>query len=110
MIILSKYKFKKSKKTIKKILHKVGYGIIYILTAPNKNKNKKKYVGQTINSKERFKQYRNNNGSNSHFSRALKKYGWKNFKLEIIIVPEFLLNSIEKSLIKFYDTMDPKKG
>jgi len=91
-----------------KMIKKYGIrdGIIYIQIAPNG----KKYIGQTINHITRFKTYKQESGNNPHHTNALCKYGYGAFVIQTFKVPEFLLNSVEKSLIIYYQTTDPKKG
>jgi len=91
-----------------KMIKKYGIrdGIIYIQIAPNG----KKYIGQTINQKRRFKKYKSYEGNNQHHTRALRKYGYDAFTIQTFRVPEFLLDTVEKSLIKYYQTMDPANG
>ena len=63
-------------------------GIIYCYTNLVNNK---KYIGQTINPKERFNQHKSSafnekdNEYNSPLHRAFRKYGYENFKYEILI-------------------------
>ena len=83
----------------------------------HKNKiNGKVYIGQTIRKKAYYrwgyngKSYINNN-PNSHFSNAIKKYGWNNF--EHIIICECELNELddmERKYIKLFDSTNPEKG
>ncbi|AGE57382.1 GIY-YIG catalytic domain-containing endonuclease [Paramecium bursaria Chlorella virus NE-JV-4] len=84
----------------------VGNGYIYIQVFPHQ----KKYVGQTINPIKRFEKYRICDGNNPHHTAALKKYGYDKLTIHMFEVPEFLLDSVEKALIKYYDTMDRTKG
>jgi len=81
-------------------------GIIYIQIAPNG----KKYVGQTINPYTRFKRYKSYEGNNQHHTNALRKYGYDTLVIQTFKVPEFLLDDVEKSLIKYYQTTNPAKG
>ena len=74
--------------------------------------NGKKYVGITKHPpKKRWKNglgYKNNN----HFWRAIQKYGWDNFKHEIILQNETFeyACAVEKCLIKHYKTKNQKYG
>lgn len=81
---------------------------IYIHTAPNG----KKYVGQTCQRLER--RWRNGHGycRNSHFARAIEKYGWGNFRHEVVQLCETLeeANAVEKALIKEYRTNEVEYG
>jgi group I intron endonuclease len=82
-------------------------GHIYKFTSPSN----KIYFGQTIQTiKERFKPYNRHEGTNPHFTAALDKHKFKNFKKEIFKVPEFMLNYVETTLIRNHDTTDRKKG
>lgn len=87
-------------------------GIIYVY----RNKiNKKCYVGQTIHPENRHKAHIRsaNDGDNSKFHRALRKYGLDNFDYfvacKINASPEYLkrsLNSLEKFYINFYNSFE----
>lgn len=81
---------------------------IYIHTAPNG----KKYVGQTCQRLER--RWRNGGGyvRNAYFYRAIQKYGWENFKHEVVLLCADLkeANEKEKQLIAELKTNDPKFG
>jgi group I intron endonuclease len=57
-------------------------GIIYKLTSPSK----KCYIGQTINLKKRMSEYKtfHHCENQKKFFKALKKYGFENFTLEIL--------------------------
>lgn len=76
--------------------------------------NNKKYIGQSINIEKRFKDHkgRHNQKSSSMYSspfyRALRKYGFENFKFEIIDsnnkYNKEKLNELESFYIKKYDT------
>lgn len=82
--------------------------ILYMHISPSN----KKYIGITSQSpKERWQNglgYR----SNTHFTNAIKKYGWDNF--EHIILFEGLSKEeaeiMEQCYIALYDTMNDKKG
>ena len=88
-------------------------GYIYM----HKNKiNGKIYVGQTVREKANYrwgnngKKYIDNN-SNSHFSNAIKKYGWNNFEHIIICECELeQLDDKEREYIKLFDSTNPEKG
>lgn len=90
-------------------------GFIYCFT----NKvNNKQYIGQTINStNERYNNhksnYQNENSKeyNSLLHKAFRKYGFENFKYEIIakdIDDIDILNLLEIYYIEKYDTLMPK--
>ena len=74
--------------------------------------NGKKYVG--ITSKNPKHRWSNGNGykNNSHFSRAIKKYGWNNFKHEILLLNESYDYACraEVCLIKHYKLTNDKYG
>lgn len=83
----------------------------------HKNKiNGKVYIGQTVRKKVYYRWGYNgnsyiNNNPNSHFSNAIKKYGWNNF--EHIIICECELNELddmERKYIKLFDSTNPEKG
>ena len=81
---------------------------VYIHTSPLG----KKYVGITCQApKDRW---RNGNGykHNSHFMRAIKKYGWDNFLHEIIAdnLTERQAKDMEISLIERYNTTNQEFG
>lgn len=48
----------------------------------------------------------------TYLARAIKKHGWENFNVEILIreVPSEDLDMLEKSYIEIYDSMNRKKG
>lgn len=79
-------------------------GIIY--KATNKI-NGKSYIGKTINFKRR--KYEHKHNSNSYFYKAMKKYGLRNFKWEIIDCALFeeILYKMEKYYIKKLKTKFP---
>lgn len=81
---------------------------VYIHTTPND----KKYVGITTQKPE--DRWINGLGykKNTHFYRAIKKYGWNNINHEILFVNllESEATEIEKELIKKYKTMNPNYG
>lgn len=86
------------------------YGIIYCAT---NIKNGKKYIGQTTRTLEQRKNRhlndaKNNNGS--VFQRAIRKYGEKNFKWEILIYNIELkyLDFFEVNLIRHHNSLCPK--
>lgn len=87
-------------------------GIIYCYTNLVNNK---KYIGQTINPKQRFNQHKssafneNDNEYNSPLHRAFRKYGYENFKYDILIENEDIevLNELEIYFIKKYNSQIP---
>jgi group I intron endonuclease len=88
-------------------------GIIYCYTNLINNK---KYIGQTINPEQRFSAHKsnyqnpNNNEYNSLLHKAFRKYGYDNFKYEILIqnIEDVeLLNKLEIYYINFYNTQIP---
>lgn len=88
-------------------------GIIYAYT----NKiNNKKYIGQTINPKERFYAHKSNHLNpnspeyNSVIHQAFRKYGYENFSYEVLAKindDTDTLNELEKFYIKTYNTLVP---
>jgi hypothetical protein len=75
-------------------------GIVYV--AQNKT-NGMRYVGQTIYSfRERWSQ-----PDDSPFGRALRKYGREGFEVYENEVPEELMDNLECSLIREYDSLVP---
>ena len=89
-----------------KCRHAVNSGMIYIQIFPHG----KKYVGQTVNGIKRFESYKRHEGSNPHHTNALKLYGYDTIQVLTFDVPEFLLDSVEISLIAMYDTINREKG
>lgn len=87
-------------------------GIIYKYTSPNG----KVYIGQTTNEKNRIYQHKSLTvKSRNKFGSALRKYGFENFKYEVIVEIEgdtkyvsSELNRLEAEYIKIYDSW--KKG
>lgn len=81
---------------------------VYMHTSPSN----KVYIG--ITSQEPKLRWGNgcNYSSNEHFNRAIKKYGWDNFKHEILFSNLSLKEAKEKEieLIAFYDSTNPEKG
>lgn len=84
---------------------KLGY--IYQLKSPSG----KYYIGQTIQKpNDRFRPYKNGIGTNIYFTNALKKYGFQKFDIEIFEVPVFMLNYLEKTLIRNLDSTNSLYG
>ena len=83
------------------------FGWIYRLTNLIRNK---AYIGQTDDFKRRMRDHKNgSNIHNSYVDRSIRKHGWHNFKVEIIIadVPEEDLDNLETCYIDVEDTMAP---
>ena len=82
---------------------------VYIHTSPSG----KKYIGIT-SMKPPEKRWLNGHGysHNTHFSNAIKKYGWNNFKHEIILenLSEEEAIKMERQLIAEYNTMNQDYG
>ena len=73
--------------------------------------NKKRYIGQSRNIVNRFNSYRRGEFSNDHITNSVEKYGWDNFKIEVLInCDENELDHYEVELIKAFNTMDNKIG
>lgn len=90
-------------------------GIIYKFTSPNG----KVYIGQTVNEEHRKSVHRNQaKNPKDYFHRAIRKYGFENFKYEIIFRTKskdtdklkYLLDTMEKYFIKKYDSTNPSIG
>ena len=79
---------------------------VYKHTSPSN----KVYIGITINPKKRWN--KSHYKYNEHFNNAINKYGWNNFKHEILFsgltVDEAKQKEIE--LISYYDSTNPFKG
>lgn len=83
---------------------KKGYGYIYKYTSPSG----KSYIGQTIQS---LSDRAGHNGKNYAgcplFYRAIEKYGFENFEVEILAtVPEEQLDQAEIKYIEIFDTFN----
>ena len=82
--------------------------IVYQHISPNE----KIYIGITSQSTKR--RWRNGEGykSNEYFYNAILKYGWENFKHEILFegLSKEKAEEIEKKLIIKLDTTNPSKG
>lgn len=78
----------------------------YIYIATNKI-NGKSYIGQTIRSiKERLKEHRTKSGCRGIFG-AIKKHGWKNFKVDWYECSDDELNKHEKWMVNLMGTLSP---
>ena len=77
-------------------------GVIYMYTSPKG----KVYIGQTINEQSRKTDHRRRTvNSNTHFGAALRKYGYENFKYEVLYRTK-LYWDIEK-IIKILNKLEP---
>ena len=88
-------------------------GIIYCYT---NLKNNKRYIGQTLNPESRYaahkSAYKNPNNSeyDSLINRAFRKYGYENFKYEVLakdIDDINILNELKIYYINFYNSKTP---
>ena len=82
--------------------------IVYVHTSPSN----KKYIG--ITSQDIQKRWRNGQGysKNDYFTKAIKKYGWENFKHEIVAdgLNKIEAEKIERALILRYKANDKRYG
>lgn len=78
--------------------------LIYCFTSPSG----KKYIGQTKDLNKRIKQHQYSKGC-INFSNAINKYGFNNFKLDILATGLTLNSSchFEKFYIKHFNTVSP---
>ena len=91
----------------KRVEGKQIFGWIYRLTNLIRNK---AYIGQTDDFKRRMYEHKNcKKIDTSYVDRSIRKHGWHNFKVEIIIddVPEEDLDNLEISYIAVENTMAP---
>ena len=76
--------------------------------------NNKKYIGQTKEYPRERRWGRNGTGykTQPYFWRAIEKYGWDNFRSEILRddLTKEEVDQAEIELIALYDTTNPKKG
>lgn len=89
---------------------------VYVHTSPSG----KKYIGQTCQSLEkrwgengiRYLEKKNDKYIHPPFARAIKKYGWDNFKHEVVAnnLTKEEADNLEKLLIKNLNTMNSKYG
>lgn len=81
---------------------------VYMHTSPNE----KRYIGITEKSPE--KRWRNGTGysNNRQFMNAIKKYGWANFRHEVLFsdLSKESAQRIEQLLIFVYKSADPNNG
>ena len=84
---------------------KQRWGCIYRLTNVVTGK---KYIGQTLSYNKRMSRHRSRR-RDTYISKSVKKYGWDNFKQEIIInnIPEEDLNGLEIAYIDVENTFIP---
>lgn len=89
---------------------KQRWGCIYKLT---NTLNGKYYFGQTIDFKRRMNGHKNSQKKKkTYLARSIRKYGWDNFKQEILIdnVPTEDLDQLEICYIDIFDSANSKKG
>ena len=88
-------------------------GIIYCYT---NLKNNKRYIGQTVNPESRYAAHKsayknpNNPEYDSLIHRAFRKYGYENFKYEVLAKDIYdinILNELEIYYINFYNSKIP---
>ena len=84
----------------------VKLGCIYRITNTLTGK---KYIGKTVHYRNRMKVHRCKSSRVTYLRNAINKYGWSNFKPEIIIdnIPEEELGNLEISYICSENTMSP---
>jgi len=96
--------------TIQKISNEKQNWCVYLHT----NKiNGKKYVGITgQNPEDRWRRDGKGYRTQKYFWRAIQKYGWNNFKHEVVLYNETFKYAcaVEKCLIKHYKSNDPRYG
>lgn len=81
---------------------------VYCHTSPSG----KRYIGVTKRKPEKRWNYGLGYADNSYFSNAIRKYGWRSFKHEILFsgLTEDEASKKEKELIKLYKTTDRSLG
>jgi len=86
---------------------------IYKLTSPSG----KCYIGQSIDLDRRLRKYKYKGCKEQPLIyNAINKYGWDNFKVDILWCSEdntnsyFILNQLEEDFINLYDSMNRLKG
>lgn len=83
------------------------YGVVYLIT---NSINGRRYCGQTTDTlKSRWYQHCKSTSSCVYLSKAIKKYGKENFKIEVVIRcnNQKELDSRESFCIKIYNTLSP---
>jgi len=91
----------------KRVEDKQRFGCIYLLTNLI---TLLCYVGKTIDFKRRMRDHKNGKSiDSSYVERSIRKHGWHNFKVEILIdnIPKEDLDNLEIYYIAFYNTMVP---
>ena len=91
-------------------------GLIYKYTSPSG----KVYIGKTTDEKSRKSKHKTNSVKlNTHFAKAIRKYGFENFKYEVLIKfkptldikkLDRVLNKLEIRYIKLYNSQSPSCG
>lgn len=79
--------------------------VVYKLTSPVN----KIYIGQTINFKRRMSEYPSESKKhNFKIQKAIRKYGWKNFKKEILEekIAEDKIDDLERYYIKEFNSIE----
>ena len=87
--------------------NKQQFGCIYLLTNLIRNK---AYVGKSIDFEGRMYEHKKGTSiDSSYVERSIRKHGWHNFKVEILIddVPEEDLSNLETCYIDVKDTLYP---
>lgn len=73
--------------------------------------NGKKYIGQSVNIKNRWLQEKNLNGINKHLKSAFQKYGLESFSFQVLEeCSQEELNQKEQEYIKKFNTTDREAG
>ncbi|AGE52835.1 GIY-YIG catalytic domain-containing endonuclease [Paramecium bursaria Chlorella virus CZ-2] len=79
-------------------------GFIYMLTFPSE----KSYIGQTIRDiHKRLEEHQWSSSKCVAVSRAIKKYGWENVKIDWYEVPDEDLNKHEELMVEVLGTLAP---
>jgi len=91
-------------------------GLIYMYISPSG----KKYIGQTINERNRKSQHKvKTSRSKTYFGKAIRKYGFENFEYKVLIKfkPNIdkiklkrILNKLEQRYIKLYKSDEREFG
>lgn len=80
----------------------------YVYKLTNKINNKV-YIGQTNNIKRRIQEHKHDVKTKSHIHRAIKKYGWESFSVEVLYYgPEY--DEEERKWVQYYDSTNKEKG